>query len=109
MHIVPGMVTKPLSHRGMFVGPVIVQHDVYFQTRPDGRFNTLQKEQEFLVPVSRLALADNCTVENIESGKQCGRTMPLVIMGLSLRKSRTERQNGLGAIQRLNLTLFVDA
>jgi hypothetical protein len=38
----------------MFAGPVIVQHNVYFQMRPDGRINTPQKEQEFLMPVSRL-------------------------------------------------------
>jgi hypothetical protein len=93
----------------MLVGTVVVQDNVHVQVGRDRCFNPVKKKQELLMPISRWALADDRTFQDIQGGKQCGRSVPLVIVSLPLRRFRAKRQNGLRPIQRLNLTLFVYA
>ena len=56
-----------------------------------------------------LAARDDRAVEGTHRRKQCGRTVPLVVVGHGGSPARLQRQAGLRAIQCLNLTLLVAA
>src|SRR5262245_63309887 len=47
--------------------------------------------------------------EDIQRGKERGGAVPLVIMRLARRHPWPERQDRLRAVERLNLTLLIDA
>jgi hypothetical protein len=52
--------------------------------------------------------ADDRAVEDVEGGKQCGRTVPFVVVGHRAGAAWLDRQTGLGAVERLDLALLVD-
>jgi len=54
------------------------------------------------------ALAKYLAFKDIESRKQSGDTMPLIVVGHGTDASLLHRQSWLGTIQRLNLALFID-
>jgi hypothetical protein len=47
-------------------------------------------------------------VENVHLGEQGRRAVPLIAMRHSSGATLLQRQSGLGAVERLNLALFVD-
>ena len=57
------------------------------------------------MPVAAHALADDLAVEDVERGEQSGRAVPLIIMS---RRAALHRQPRLGAVERLDLALFID-
>jgi hypothetical protein len=54
------------------------------------------------------AAADHRAVEHAERGEQGGGAVPLVIVRHGLAAARLDRQSGLGAVERLDLALFVE-
>ncbi len=52
--------------------------------------------------------ADHAPIENIQRGKQRRRAVTLVIVGHGPAPALLYRQAGLGAVQSLDLALFVD-
>src|SRR5580693_1951452 len=58
--------------------------------------------------VMRTALTQNRSVQDIESRKQCGRSVPFVVMRHRFTASLFHGKSRLTAIQRLDLTLFID-
>jgi hypothetical protein len=76
---------------------------MYGQGWVDGGFYAVEETQELLMAVSWLALTNDGSVRHVQSGEQGGGSVPLIVVGLSLRQPRAQRQNGLGAIQSLNL------
>ena len=71
----------------------------------------MEKTQELLMTVSRVALTNDGSVQHVQSGEQGGGSVPLIVMGLALWRSGNPGRNGrrLGAIQGLNLALLVHA
>src|SRR5580765_7484112 len=63
---------------------------------------------ELLVAMALHVAADDGAVEDVEGSEQCGRAVTFVVVGHRASTSRLHRQPWLGAIERLNLTLFVD-
>ena len=55
------------------------------------------------------ALADDLSNLHVERGEQRERAVPLVVMGAALRLAGPHGQERLGAVQRLDLALLVDA
>ncbi len=55
------------------------------------------------------ALAEDLALKDIERREQGGDAMPLIIVGHGARASLLHRQPRLGAVQRLNLALLIDA
>jgi hypothetical protein len=53
--------------------------------------------------------ADHGSIEDVHGRKQGGRAAPLVVMGHRSGAALFHRQPGLGAVERLDLALFVDA
>src|SRR5690348_15099597 len=66
-----------------------------------------EKSQEFLMPMSSIAVADGDTAGHIHRRKQRRHSVSFVIVRLPRRHTRPQRENRLGPIQRLNLSLFV--
>ena len=59
--------------------------------------------------VPLLTLGDYLTIEDVQGGKQSGRTVALVVVRHGSGTPLLERQTGLGAVQCLHLALLVTA
>ena len=69
---------------------------------PAGCLDLIEKAQEFLAPVPPIAAADGNPAGHVQSRKQRGDSMALVIVGLPRRHAGRQRQDGLGAVQQLS-------
>jgi len=72
-------------------------------------FDGVEEAAEFLRPVARHAFADDGSGLYVEGGKQRGRPVPLVVMGVPFDLPGSHREQRLGAIQRLDLRFLIDA
>src|SRR5438128_678340 len=68
-----------------------------------------EKLQKLLMPVPRLALADNLAVQHTQGREQGRRAVALVVMRHGAAAALFHRQSRLSPIERLNLTLFINA
>src|SRR5205807_1291444 len=71
------MARQPGQHLGVFVGGIVVEHDV---DRPVGRdlaLDGIEKADEFEMPVALHAAPDYRAVEHAKRGGQGGGAMPL--------------------------------
>ena len=71
-------------------------------------FDGIEEADELLVPVPLHAAADHGAVQHVERREQRRRSMPYIVVGHGGTAARLERQASLGAVERLNLALFVD-
>src|ERR1019366_5714842 len=67
------------------------------------RLDGVEKADELLVPVAVHVAANDGAVEDVEGGKQCRRTVALVILGHGPGTALLHRQTRLGAVERLDL------
>ncbi len=58
--------------------------------------------------MSRVALSEDFTCCGVECGKQVSRSMPNVVVGLSLGLAQAHGQDRLSTLERLNLRFLVD-
>src|SRR4029079_9117314 len=68
----------------------------------------LRTADELLVPVALHIAADDGAVEGVEGREQCRRAMTLVVVGHRPGAALLHWQAGLGAVERLDLALFID-
>src|SRR5882757_11233519 len=68
-----------------------------------------RKRRNSCAPVARHAFADDGSGLYVEGGKQRGRPVPLVVMGVPFDLPGSHREQRLGAIQRLDLRFLIDA
>ena len=99
---------KPFLNLWMFVRPVVVQDDVHRQGWINRAVHAVEETNKLLMPVPRLALANDGPIEHVERGKLGGCSVPLIIVGLSFRKAGPQGQNWLCAIQRLDLAFLIN-
>lgn len=90
MHLVAGPCCQPPSDFLMLVGCVVVYYQVNVQLIRHICLDVLQKLEEFLMAVARLALGQNLTRENIQGSKERGRTMSSITMGYPLHITQSE-------------------
>ncbi len=109
VHGEAGMLGKPLLHSGVFVRGVVIgnqmQRFILGRLSVDGT----QEFQPLRVTMPLLALRDDLTVQHVQSGEQCGRTVALVVVRHGGRTPLLQWQPGLRAIERLHLALLVAA
>ncbi len=92
----------------MGVSAVVVEHHMQLPTRV-GRGHLLEERQELAVTVPREALVGHPPGGDFQRSKQgCG-PMPDVVVRAPLGAARADRQARLGALQRLDLALFINA
>ena len=99
---------QPGLHRHGLVGRVVVHDDVDVQPLGDAAVDLFEEVEELPRPVATIALADDEAGGDIESGKERGGAVALVVVGPPLGHARQHRQHRLGAVERLDLALFVD-
>ena len=92
----------------MLVGGVIVGDGMDQFAGRHGGLDGVEEADELLVAMLLHAAADDAAIQHIESGKQCGGAMPDVVMRHGPAAALLHRQARLGAIERLDLALFVD-
>jgi hypothetical protein len=83
VYVIPRSVCQPAFHLWVLVRSIIVKDQMDFETDGDRGIDAIQKSQKLLVAMSRLAVCDDRSFQDIQSRKQRGRPVPLVIMRLS--------------------------
>ena len=92
----------------MFVSSVIVEHDVNQLACRDLSFDGIEELNELLMPVALFILADDRAVQNVECSEQRGCAVALIVTRHCPDTTWLHRQTGLGAIERLDLSILVD-
>jgi hypothetical protein len=70
---------KPSLHLGRAVSAIIIHHQVQGHLARELMVDATQEPQKLLVPVTRMAVADDFAGEHIECRKQSRRPMSLTI------------------------------
>ena len=102
------MLLEPAFDRGSLVGGVIVDDEMQVEIRLCPFVDGLEEAQELAMPVAGHAFADNGAVEHVESRKQGRGAVALVVMRHRPAAALLHRQPGLGAVEGLDLALFID-
>jgi hypothetical protein len=103
------MSAEPYFHLGVLVTAAIVEDHVDHLAGRGLGLDGVQKPNELLVPVALHTAADHLAFEHVEGGEQCGRAVPLVVVSHGSAPARLHRQARLGAVERLDLALFIYA
>ena len=109
VQVVPGTSGQPSLDLRMFVGRIVVNHQVDLQIGRHLPVDQSQESQEVLMAVALLALGDHPTGGDVQRHEQGGRAMADIIVSVPLDIAETHGQGSLGAVQSLDLGLFVDA
>src|SRR5271154_993482 len=102
------MAIEPGANIGMLVGGIVIENDMDDLTGWNLHLDGIQKSNEFLMTMALHIAADDCAVENVESGEQRRGAVPFVIVCHGSEAALLQRETRLGAIEGLNLALFVD-
>ena len=93
----------------MLVGSIVVENQMDFQLSVNRLVDPVEKPQELLMPVPPVTCADGNSGSHIHGRKQRRDSVALVVVRLSGWHPRSQRQNRLGPIERLDLTLLIHA
>ena len=100
---------QPAPDTFVAVGPIVVEDQVQGYGIGKLLVKAAQKLKELLMAVARITLANDTPFDHLERRKQGRRAMALIVMSKGAAAPGFEGQSRLGAIQRLNLALFIHA
>src|ERR1700689_2427491 len=100
---------EPLFYSLGFMASVVGQYDMNVEIFRSAAFDSLHEGQELFLPVLGMTLANDRSIEHIERGKESSSSMPLIVVSHGLQSPFLQRQSGLCAVERLYLTLLIDA
>ena len=103
-----GMPGEPSSHAWRLVRAVVVQNEMHVKSGWNLGVDRVEKLQELLTAMPPVQLADDPTGRHVERREQRCRAVAHVIVRAPFRLARAQRQNRRRAVQRLNLSLFID-
>src|SRR6202020_3662691 len=109
MQLIVGPAPQPCSDRGGLVSGVVVHNDVNVEAIGNLSVDLLQEIEKLGGAMPLVALAYDEARGNIEGCKKRRRAMTNVGMGPALRHARHHRQDGLLAVEGLDLALLIDA
>ncbi len=98
---------RPALNRRVFVGGIVVDDKVKLFVGGRLVINETQELQPFLMAMTLHASGHHTAVEGVESGKQRGSSMPLVIVRHRMGTALFHRQARLGTVKSLDLALLV--
>jgi len=104
-----GMSTHPGFDPRVFVGCVIVHDKMQIEIGRRLGVDLVEETNEFLVSMTRHAVADHFAIEHAQRGEQCGRAVALVVVRHCPATPLVDRQSWLGTIECLDLAFLVDA
>ncbi len=100
---------EPVTDQRGLVARRIVRDDVDVEIGGHILLHRIEEAAELVGAVARHALADDGAGLHIQRSKQRGRAVALIVVSAPLGLPRPQGQQRLGAIQRLDLRLFIDA
>src|SRR5262245_39739160 len=103
------MAPEPSSDRRTLMRAEVVEDQVERLSCRCGAIEPSQEAKKLVRPMATMTFPDHDAVEHPQRGVECRRAVTNIVVGWALRYARQQRQNGSGAIERLNATLFVDA
>ena len=109
-HEVEGPARMPLEpgkDLGVLVGRVVVEDHVDFLAGRDAALDLVEEADELLMAVALHVPADHGPVEHVQRREQRGRPIPLVVVRHAAGPALLHWQAWLGAVQRLDLGLFI--
>ena len=109
MDVEAGMTGQLPLHLRVFVGGIVVGDQVNLLPGRCYGIDHPQKAKPPLMAMPVIAHGDDAAVQGVESRKQGRRAVALVIVRHRSAAALLQGQAGLGAIQSLNLALFVGA
>src|SRR6476620_10505721 len=98
---------QPRVDVGVFVRVVVVADDVQAATRV-GPGHDLEEAEELGLAVPLIAAVGDRAGGDLQGGEQGRGAVALVVVGSFLGQTRAHRQDRLGAVEGLNLALFID-
>ena len=103
-----GMPFEPGPHLGVLVAAVIVEDDVdELAGRDLSCLDRVEEANELLMPVALHAAADaTLPIEDLESGKQCGRAVAFVPSVMVPQRPDFSGEARLSAVESLDLRLL---
>ena len=104
-----GVTAQPFDHLGVLVDGVVVEDGMNGLAGRDLALDGIEEADELLMAVALHAATDDLAFQHVEGGEQGGRAVSLVIMGHGPGPALLHRQPRLGAVQRLDLALLIDA
>jgi len=102
------MVVEPLSDLRVLVSGIVVEDGVDHLAGRNSTLNGVEEGNELLMRVLRHAPAEDGAVEEVERSEQGGGAVAFIVVGHGATFARLERQARLGAVEGLDLALFVD-
>ena len=99
---------EPLTHLRMLVDGVVVEDHVHKLSGRHLSLNSIQEANELLVTMALHTSANDLSFEHVESSEQRRCSVALVVMGHRAGAAFLHRQAGLGAVEGLDLRLFID-
>ena len=99
---------EPSRHLRMLVGSVVVEDPVHGLSNRHLRLDGIEEADELLVTMALHTSANNLAFQYVECCEQCRCAAALVVMGHCAGSAPLHRQARLGAVDGLNLRLFVD-
>src|SRR5579859_7609543 len=101
------MLVQPVDDLGVLVGPVVVEDEMELGLRIS-LGEQLEEVQELLMSVLPVAIPGDFAARDIQGSEEGGGAMPLVVVSPAFGLARPHRQQGLGAVEGLDLALLVD-
>jgi transposase len=93
---------------GVLVGGVVVDDGVNRLTGRHRGLDLVEEADKLLMPVALHVAADHRAVQHVQRGEQGGGAVADVVVGHRPGSALLHRQAWLGAVERLDLALFVD-
>ena len=101
----PRVLRQPVVDVVVLVGVVVVEHDVQSPPRV-GLGDELEEIEELGLAVAVIAAVSHRASRDLKRGEQAGGAVALVVMGGLLGQTGPDREDRLGAVQRLDLGLL---
>ena len=107
VNMVSGVKRQPILNSLMFMGGVVIDDEMDIKVFGHVSFNIFEKAEVFLMTMAFSALGKNLASSDIKGCKKSCCSMPDVIMSHALDISQTHGQDGLCAIEGLDLAFFI--
>jgi hypothetical protein len=104
-----GSSREPAPDLEVLVRCVVVDDEMEVERLRYRRLNVAQELQELLVTMPTPALGEHATRGDVERGEQCRGPVADVVVRDSFDVAESQRQQGLRAVEGLDLALLVDA
>lgn len=103
----PRMPGEPVLDQRGLVRAVVVHDQMHVEHCRRVGIDSAQELQQLAAAVAPMRLADDLSGRNVERREQRRRAVAFIVVGAPLGDARRQRQDGLRAVQRLDLALLI--